>query len=361
VAKLRTEQIYEGLFDDEAFADLPRLLAQTACARSGMLHWRHLDGGYEVFNFSYLSEELMRQAPEFLPIDPWTIAAMERPNRVLQLDQYVSARQFGNSVVYNDYIRASGDDTFHCLASIIASGWGTGTLSVHRGRSQAAFDGADLARFGASLDHFKKVLRVRGELSAAHRSADLARSALDGVALCMITAGADGRVLQANAAAETVLARGDGLAVRGGRLTAASRGAQSRLGEALACATAAAGPEVASVLIERDQAAPYLLTCAPIVGGRGAAIVLFRDPDHVDPSMAERLTSLFRLTPSEAHLAVSVAEGRTLEEVAEAGAKSINTVRVQLRSILAKTGASRQSDLVRLVMSLAQVQRREEP
>jgi DNA-binding CsgD family transcriptional regulator len=59
---------------------------------------------------------------------------------------------------------------------------------------------------------------------------------------------------------------------------------------------------------------------------------------------------LFELTPAEANLALLLARGLTLAEVSEAQNISPHTARAQLKSIFAKTGVSRQAELVRLIL-----------
>ena len=71
----------------------------------------------------------------------------------------------------------------------------------------------------------------------------------------------------------------------------------------------------------------------------------------LDARAAERATRLERaygLTPAETRVALHLADGGTVAGYAEAGGLSVGTVRSQLKSIFAKTGARRQSDLVRI-------------
>ena len=64
------------------------------------------------------------------------------------------------------------------------------------------------------------------------------------------------------------------------------------------------------------------------------------------------LCELFRLTPAEARLAGLLAEGYVLKEAADHLGVTIATVRSQRKQGFQKTGASRQSELVRLVLRL---------
>ena len=61
---------------------------------------------------------------------------------------------------------------------------------------------------------------------------------------------------------------------------------------------------------------------------------------------------LFGLTPMEGNLLLALGEGQTLKQYSEDHHVTYNTARTHLRSVFAKTGTSKQSDLVRLVSGL---------
>jgi DNA-binding CsgD family transcriptional regulator len=80
------------------------------------------------------------------------------------------------------------------------------------------------------------------------------------------------------------------------------------------------------------------------------ALVILRAPEDVPmPSQAE-LRSLFALTPAEARVACLLPE-RTVEEIARDLGVRVATVRSHVQQLLSKTGARRQSELVRLLVS----------
>ena len=64
------------------------------------------------------------------------------------------------------------------------------------------------------------------------------------------------------------------------------------------------------------------------------------------------MQSLFDLTPTEAAIARRLSQGETAEQIAQATQKSVLTIRTQLKSVLAKTGTRRQSELVGLLTRL---------
>lgn len=109
---------------------------------------------------------------------------------------------------------------------------------------------------------------------------------------------------------------------------------------------------------DADNAALMLAhVIAPPIDARdfvaaGAALVVFSPltPPRAPP--AEMLQSLFGLTQKEARVACGLAAGATLDELAAAGGVSRNTVRTQLRAVLAKTGRRRQSQIAALIANI---------
>ena len=80
------------------------------------------------------------------------------------------------------------------------------------------------------------------------------------------------------------------------------------------------------------------------------AAVFISDPDQRDSASQQTLGELFDLTPAESNVAILLARGLSLAEVAETQNISPHTARAQLKSIFGKTGASRQAELVRMVI-----------
>lgn len=67
------------------------------------------------------------------------------------------------------------------------------------------------------------------------------------------------------------------------------------------------------------------------------------------------LQSAFEFTPVESEVVRALTEGRTLQEIAEARGRSIDTIRAQLKSIMSKTETRSQTELVRLTLSTMEI------
>ena len=78
-----------------------------------------------------------------------------------------------------------------------------------------------------------------------------------------------------------------------------------------------------------------------------AAVVQRRDHDR-----RIWISELYGLTPTEARLAVHVADGGAVAAFASENGVAVGTVRTHLKAVFAKTGIHRQSDLVRLIVGL---------
>ncbi len=87
-------------------------------------------------------------------------------------------------------------------------------------------------------------------------------------------------------------------------------------------------------------------------GERSLAMLMIYDPHQklrLDPFI---VAACFDLSPGEARVAVALAEGMSAEEIAKKHRVSMSTVRTQLKAVFAKTGVSRQAELVSILARL---------
>jgi DNA-binding CsgD family transcriptional regulator len=120
---------------------------------------------------------------------------------------------------------------------------------------------------------------------------------------------------------------------------------------------AASGAEAASIpLRDRAGRGPKILHLLPLRGTASDAspaglILLTIVPVRASPRALATATlrGLFDLSRAEARVARRIARGFTVDAIADDLAISRETVRCQLKSVLAKTGAKRQLDLAVLL------------
>jgi DNA-binding CsgD family transcriptional regulator/PAS domain-containing protein len=167
-----------------------------------------------------------------------------------------------------------------------------------------------------------------------------------------------GSVLSMNSNAEAML--GPEIFVRGGILTASNKDYDADLQRLMGSVTAR-GPRhetkpVAAIRISRPGAGDLLVHAAPLARSapelfeRATAIVMIDDLDAPLTPTARVLRQAFGLTSAEAAIATAVSSGRELGEIAHSRGVSLGTLRNQLNTIFAKTGARRQTELVALLL-----------
>lgn len=190
--------------------------------------------------------------------------------------------------------------------------------------------------------------------------ASLALRALDGINAPLAVVDADARVLLVNRAASGVLAAGDGLGLRGERLTIAEPAAAAALRRVLRAAAAGPASEGGGqIVVPRPSGRrAYALLATPLPGttelsaGRPAVLLHLVDPESHRRLAGVNLRRLYGLTAAEADLAAGLLHGLRLEDFAEERGVRLTTVRTQLRALFEKTDTNRQPELVRLLTRL---------
>ncbi|HAN29008.1 MAG TPA: helix-turn-helix transcriptional regulator, partial [Haliea salexigens] len=96
---------------------------------------------------------------------------------------------------------------------------------------------------------------------------------------------------------------------------------------------------------------PLPLLAAPD-GSRNPSVAIFvSDPEYQREAPVDVLMTLFGLTRAEATLSLLLAGGATLDEACRQQHISRNTGKSHLSAIFSKTGVTRQTRLVQLILS----------
>lgn len=124
----------------------------------------------------------------------------------------------------------------------------------------------------------------------------------------------------------------------------------------------ASGAEIDLRLIPVDPASLPRVPFPLLYHSRTLAAVLVLSPRTQTPDPVSRVLQSFGLTDAETAVARELAQGLSLPEIAAKRGVSLNTIRNQTQSILTKSGAKRQAELVVLVHRLAaEIERNADP
>ena len=250
----------------------------------------------------------------------------------------------------------------HDMTSIIVNGG-------HSGGAEACFmagfvdrrrhaEGAKRRKILASLRrHFEGAVALHWRI--VHAEADVAstRSILDRLALGIVTLNAQGLVLERNQAASRMMESGNGLFLAHGKIGTRGMEAMVRLEKAVAAVLAGGAERPVAIPREKRPAltviiAPVAVDRKKLAGSAARAIMFISDPDAVPDQAGARIAALYGLTKSEADVAEAIAAGKPVEQLAVERGTTIHTVRTQIKTMMNKIGASRQSDVVRAVLAI---------
>jgi DNA-binding CsgD family transcriptional regulator len=317
----------------------------------------------------------------YAQIDPWNDYLGKRPSGQPVVSQAVmDDRAFERTEFYGDFLRRYG--IFHAMGGFVMR---SGTLAflcgVQRSRERGAFAPAELQRMRALFPHLERAVRMHRRLVQAGGLKDGMTAALDRMPLGAILADRFGRAVWLNRPAEELVRHADGLRLRDGRIEATTCNCAAtelrRLlagaaavetnggGAPIAVPTSAAADAGGLVQLPRPwPLRPLTVMVTPLAGAgrladaaldldlaRPTALLLISDPERAVQLPTDHLARTFGLTGAEAKLAAALATGTSLTDYAGAARITIGTARWYLKQALAKTGAHRQSELVRHVIS----------
>lgn len=232
-----------------------------------------------------------------------------------------------------------------------------------RYRGAKPFGDREKALLQALLPHLERSIRLQTRISRNERERAVYAGAVEQMSVATIILDEQGRVLSSNTTAQELLAQGDAVSVVKHRLCLADVNANRELGSLLSAVLQSrqeTSPEAAKAMqVPRSAPLPDLglvvRAVPPSGGAEGRGIpsiaVFIRDPEQAAEPCQQVISRLYSLTPTEASLAMLLANGLTLDEAAGELSVSRNTVRAHLRAVFAKTGVTRQSGLVRLILN----------
>jgi DNA-binding CsgD family transcriptional regulator/PAS domain-containing protein len=356
-------QIYEAAGDPSGITQLCPLLAPHFGAASSIVH-TCTQSSLEMRAIVSASKDFDAWAwsaysDHYHDRNTWFQRGIRKgPSVVVICEELMPHRELLRSEWY-DYCQKLG--WFHCLGvGVSIADDLVGGMGFHRPRYAKVYGEEDRRKGYLILPHLERALQIQHRVAQLVRERELAFDLIDGLGIGVLVIAADGRLLFANRIAERMLSGGQGLSVCRARLRAQDLRQQQALerliGEA-ARTSAGKGFCAGGVLsLPRAAGAPLTLLVAPFrseAAGYGpalpAAVVILSDPDQPAGTSEKALRSAYQLTRAQARLLAAILRGQSLTEYAGAARISINTAKTLMSQVFHKTGASRQTDLVRTI------------
>jgi DNA-binding CsgD family transcriptional regulator len=272
--------------------------------------------------------------------------------------------EFLQTRFYLEWARPQGLVDF-VSATLEKSATSAAMFGVFRHERNGVADEETRQRMRLIAPHIQRAVLISKVIDFKQDEAAMMADTLDRFAAAIILLDAGGGIVHSNAAGHRMLAARGILRASNGRLASGTAELDATLGEAISASAegdAALGTKGIAIPLTAPNGERHVAHVLPLTSGlRGeagrshsaAAAVFVHRAEIEAPSPPEVMAKAFKLTPTELRVLLAVVEVGGVPEVAEALGVAETTVKWHLGHVFAKTGTSRQVDLVKLVAGYA--------
>ena len=249
--------------------------------------------------------------------------------------------------------------------SVLKTGRRIGALSVNRVETQGRYGDTEIRLLTLLAPHICRPVAISDVLNLKTVRSEALEATLDALASGVFMTDREGRVIYMNRAAEHQVKTGNALRIVNNRLSQVDRVAHKALAKAIAEATVdETEPPTSGITIAlpAGQDAGLVATILPLNRGErrsfcgtfaATAAIFVQDPVVVPPLPGETFAKLYGLSGSELRVLLAMSPGLSVKAAAEILGIGDTTAKTHLQNIYAKTGTSKQTELMNLFMSSA--------
>jgi DNA-binding CsgD family transcriptional regulator len=281
------------------------------------------------------------------------------------MSEVLSHVSLADSGLYLDWMKPQGLAPIwpagHTLTD--PSGAPVGGFTIFRREGAPPFSAEEFRAADIFVPHFRRALATHLGVRAALRVREALAEAINLLPTGLLLLDERRRVVLQNRGADRIARLDDGFRIDAAGPSAEDARENATLQKLIADSmeSGARGQTAATgfLAISRPSGKQsFAVMVAPLLSApdrtvaRDATVAIFvADPEAGRIRDPDVLGAMYSLTHSEAELVRLLAQGMSLEEVADARGVSVNTARSHLKHVFSKTGTSRQGELVRLVLS----------
>jgi DNA-binding CsgD family transcriptional regulator len=284
--------------------------------------------------------------------------------QIYSVEDCIPYAEFVQTRVYREWARPHRV-VDHLAATLDRSATSLSLFVIFRSEEQGCVDDEMRRRMRLIIPHVRRSVLIGNVLDLNTTEKTAFADTLSGLAAGVFLVDENARISFANPSGQIMLDDGKILRQKDGVLTTTDPRTKATLPDVIAAARngdAAVGVNGISVPLSWPPAEPWLAHILPLTSGMRqqagtiysavAAVFVHRASLEI-PSSMETMSKLYKLTPSELRVLAAVSEVGGIPAVAEVVGISQATVKTHLQGLFAKTGTSRQADLVKLVATHA--------
>jgi DNA-binding CsgD family transcriptional regulator len=361
------DRIYAAAVDTDVWSDVVEQVSAMFGGSPVMLGFLTPGGSLPTAQFTVGLHDEYRDSylESLVKHTPWSMRFMRSyVDRFGDLSEVLSHVSLPETGLYTEWMKPQGLAPVWPAGHTLVDPRGepVGGFTIFRREGGGPFSEDEFAAIDPFVPHFRRALHTHLALRSAQRERGALAEAMDLLPTGVLVLDSGRHVLLKNRGADRILALKDGLSLDRNGPSADDARENASLQNLIADAIERVGRDTAMttgfLAVSRGSGkrsfavmvAPLLKDASSVL--RDAAVaILVADPDAGRVADPEVLHALYSLTHSEAELVRLLAQGLSLEEAADARGVSMNTARSHLKHAFAKTGTSRQGELVRLMLS----------
>jgi DNA-binding CsgD family transcriptional regulator/PAS domain-containing protein len=281
------------------------------------------------------------------------LASLPRFGQVASIPDLVSFDEYRRGRFYQEWLQPQG-----CIdaANVVLEKSKSACpvlLTVLSGKRMV--DDEMRKRIALIVPHAHRSLMINKAIDLKQSEAATFSDTLDGLNAGIFLVDAQRRIVHANAIGHEILSADDFLRSISGHLVARDSQANQCLRDILACGVAIA--ENAALTVTAEDGERYVVHVLPLTSlarngaapaVKAVATVFVRKVELDSKSCGALVARAFGLTPTELRVLLAIVEIGGVPETAEALGIAETTAKTHLHRVFAKTGVSRQADLVKL-------------
>ncbi|MBV8508999.1 MAG: LuxR family transcriptional regulator, partial [Xanthobacteraceae bacterium] len=303
-------------------------------------------------------------AETYSQLGPVATSRFSDADQVMSIPELVDYQQFCRGRFYQEWARPQGWVDVG-VAVLERSAAGYAYLSVSRHRAHGMVDDAMRARMRLIVPHVRRAALISRTMGFKQAEAAVFAQTLDALSAAVFLLDLGGRVVHANTVGHELLDACDVLRAAADRLVAVNAQTDQVLNAAITAAArgdmAVGTTGIALPLVARSGA-HHIAHVLPLRSGlraqseraSGASVALFvrRVGMECRPS-SDLVRQTYKLTPAELRVLFGIVEFGGVPDVAAKLGVAETTIKTHLGRVFAKTGTSRQADLVKLVAAFS--------
>lgn len=359
--------IYDAALDPQQWEDVLRKITQFIGGISAVLfsqdfvnlegrffhHWNDNPEYTELFFRKYM--QISPLSPHLMLTRAGEVFAASRlmPHEELRASRFF--REWAEPQHYYDLVGVTIENTAGRVA----------TLSSGNTDEQGLISDEQIRRMGLLGPHIRRSVLIGRVIEQQGKAVNDIMQVFDRLSVAIFLVRSAGEVAYVNEPARKMTEAADAVSFGDGILRAVDPGSARQLQEAIAAASqgdAALQTSAIALPLKGRSGDTYVANVLPLASGarteagrlfHARAAVFIRKAGIELPNPIAMIAGQYGLTPAEVRVLYSLMEMSGVAAAADLTGLSEATVKTHLRHLFAKTGTSRQSDLVKLVASLA--------